>query len=64
MTPKALAELAGVHEQYVVPARNRRVQLQAAEKRIAALVNQAYGLSAEEIELMWKTAPPRMPIGH
>ncbi|MFP4063409.1 MAG: hypothetical protein ACLFS2_11525 [Halochromatium sp.] len=64
LTPKALAELAGVHEQYAAPARNRRVQLQAAEEHIAALVNQAYGLSADEIELIWKTAPPRMPIGH
>ncbi len=26
------------------------------------LVNQAYGLTQEEIELMLKTAPPRMPI--
>ncbi|MBK5931483.1 hypothetical protein CCR82_13390 [Halochromatium salexigens] len=59
-----LAELAGVHQQYAAPARSRSVQLQAAEKHIAALVNQAYGLSADEIELMWKTAPPRMPIGH
>jgi len=25
-------------------------------------VNQAYGLTPEEIDLMWKTAPPRMPI--
>jgi hypothetical protein len=25
-------------------------------------VNQAYALTAEEIALMWQTAPPRMPI--
>jgi hypothetical protein len=24
--------------------------------------NQAYGLTPAEIELMWQTAPPRMPI--
>jgi hypothetical protein len=29
---------------------------------ISELVNQAYGLTAEEIDLMWKTAPPRMPF--
>jgi hypothetical protein len=26
------------------------------------LINQAYGLTPAEIELLWKTAPPRMPI--
>ncbi|MBK1621163.1 hypothetical protein CKO42_22635 [Lamprobacter modestohalophilus] len=61
LTPKALAELAGVHAQYAAPARSRKVQLQAGEKCIAELVNHAYELTAEEIELMWKTAPPRMP---
>jgi len=25
-------------------------------------VNQAYGLTPEEVSLMWATAPPRMPI--
>ena len=25
------------------------------------LVNEAYGLTPEEIQLMWETAPPRMP---
>jgi hypothetical protein len=28
----------------------------------ADLVNAAYGLTPEEIALMWKTAPPRMPF--
>ena len=27
----------------------------------ADLVNAAYGLTAEEMGLMWRTAPPRMP---
>ena len=26
------------------------------------LVNEAYGLTPDEVELMWKTAPPRMPF--
>ncbi|MCF7993534.1 MAG: restriction endonuclease, partial [Chromatiaceae bacterium] len=38
LTPKALAELAEVHEQYAAPARSRRVRLQVVEKRIAELV--------------------------
>jgi hypothetical protein len=31
------------------------------ERRVAELVNAAYGLTAEEVALMWQTAPPRMP---
>lgn len=41
-----------------------RVNAQAAlrlEAKISHLVNQAYGLSKEEVELLWRTAPPRMP---
>jgi plasmid maintenance system antidote protein VapI len=32
------------------------------EQRVSDLVNEAYGLTPVEIDLMWKTAPPRMPI--
>jgi len=32
------------------------------ELTLSDLVNQAYGLTTAEIELLWKTAPPRMPI--
>ena len=33
------------------------------ERRLAALVNAAYGLTPEDVELLWRTAPPRMPAG-
>ena len=32
------------------------------ERTLSGLVNQAYALSPAEIDLMWKTAPPRMPV--
>ena len=32
------------------------------ERTLSDLVNQAYCLIPAEIDLMWKTAPPRMPI--
>jgi hypothetical protein len=32
------------------------------ERAISDLVNAAYGLTAEEVALMWRTAPPRMPL--
>jgi hypothetical protein len=32
------------------------------QRMLSCLVNQTYALTPAEIELMWKTAPPRMPI--
>ena len=32
------------------------------ERTLSDLANQAYGLTPAEIDLMWKTAPPRIPI--
>jgi hypothetical protein len=32
------------------------------ERRLADLVFQAYGLDADQIALVWRTAPPRMPV--
>ena len=32
------------------------------EQHLSILVNQAYGLTLEDVALMWRTAPPRMPI--
>ena len=32
------------------------------ERTLSDLVNQAHALTPAEIELMWQTAPPRMPI--
>jgi hypothetical protein len=32
------------------------------ERKLSDLVNAAYGLAPEEVALMWRTAPPRMPL--
>jgi hypothetical protein len=32
------------------------------ENDVSDLVNEAYGLTPEEVGLMWETAPPRMPV--
>ena len=32
------------------------------ERRLSDLVNEAYGLTPDEVRLMWATAPPRMPL--
>ena len=32
------------------------------EREVSDLVNQAYGLTPDEVRLMWQIEPPRMPI--
>jgi len=61
LTPKAITELTQTHRHYAEPARERAVRVLALERALADLVNRAYRLTAEEIDLLWRTAPPRMP---
>ncbi len=59
---------AGVHalrEEYtrtIEPARAFAAETLKLECALSDLVNQAFGLTPEEIALLWQTAPPRMPI--
>ena len=32
------------------------------ERQLSDLVNEAYGLTPDEVNLLWDTAAPRMPI--
>jgi len=56
-------ELRAAYEETVPAMHRRSAEVCTHENRLADLVNQAYGLTPEEIDLMWKTAPPRMPVG-
>jgi hypothetical protein len=60
--PKPLKELKAAYNDYAPGIQQRRAEGLTLEHRISDLVNQAYGLTPEEIDLMWKTAPPRMPF--
>jgi hypothetical protein len=42
--------------------RQAAAEAQRLERRLSDLVNQAYGLTPDEVALMWATAPPRMPL--
>ena len=59
---------AGVHalrDEYtrtIEPARALAAETLTLERTLSDLADQAYALTPAEIELMWKTAPPRMPI--
>jgi hypothetical protein len=44
------------------PARALAAETLKLERARSDLVNQAYALTPAEIELLWQTAPPRMPI--
>jgi hypothetical protein len=57
-----IARLRAEHTATIAPAREQRLQLAGTERRISDLVNAAYGLTPEDVALMWKTAPPRMPV--
>ena len=46
----------------IEPARALAAETLQLERTLNDLVNQAYCLSPAEIELLWQTAPPRMPI--
>jgi len=61
LTSAELDAMAREHAASVAPTALRLAQAARHERRLAALVEQAYGLTAEERALMWRTAPPRMP---
>ncbi|MBN1453196.1 MAG: Eco57I restriction-modification methylase domain-containing protein [Anaerolineales bacterium] len=44
------------------PSPTVEAEMQRFEQRLSDLVNQAYGLTPEEVDLLWRTAPPRMPV--
>jgi type I restriction-modification system DNA methylase subunit len=62
LSPASLKAVRQVYSDYAPEIQSRKTEALALEHRLSDLVNQAYGLTPEEIDLMWKTAPPRMPI--
>ncbi|MRG96713.1 Eco57I restriction-modification methylase domain-containing protein [Polyangium spumosum] len=70
LRPKAagnlkVAELKALREMYAdeaLPIQERRREALGLERRLSTLVNEAYGLTSEDVALLWDTAPPRMPF--
>jgi hypothetical protein len=50
------------YERTIVPSQILTREASSLEQRISDLVNAAYGLTPSEVELMWQTAPARMPL--
>ncbi len=62
LTAAALKALRDEDSQTLAPARVLAAEAVKLEHQMSDLVNTAYGLTPAEIQLMWDTAPPRMPI--
>jgi type I restriction-modification system DNA methylase subunit len=62
LSAAALKALRDEDRTTLAPARQLAAEAATLEQQLSDLVNQAYQLTPEEIALMWKTAPPRMPI--
>jgi hypothetical protein len=62
LTPASLAALRSEHTRTLEPARTLANEALQLERHLSDLINQAYGLTPEEVKLMWDTAPPRMPF--
>ena len=63
--PLTAAGVHGLRAEYtrtIDPARALAAETLTLERTLSHLVNQAYALTKAEIDLMWKTAPPRMRI--
>lgn len=57
-----LKRLKEEHAKSVVPLQKLASEAEELERRVSDVVNAAFGLTPDEIKLMWDTAPPRMPI--
>ena len=62
LTATALKALRDEDAHTLVPARVLATEALTLERQLSDLVNAAYGLTPAEVQLMWDTAPPRMPI--
>ncbi len=62
LTAAGLRSLRDEYTRTIEPARSLAGEALQLEYRLHDLVNVAYGLTPEEVRLMWDSAPPRMPI--
>ncbi len=61
LSPAALKVLRAGYTEQATPVRQRQGEATVLERKNTELVNVAYGLTPQETDLLWATAPPRMP---
>ena len=62
MPAAALKSLRDEHARTIEPARAQAAEALQLERQLSDLVNEAYGLTPDEVAVLWQTAPPRMPF--
>ncbi len=62
LSPASLHILRDTYAQHVPYIRSLEREVKRLEQQLATLVNTTYSLTPEEVDLLWRTAPPRMPI--
>jgi hypothetical protein len=62
LAPAALKALRDGYKEQITPLRQDKIEAGALEYKVSDLINRAYGLTVEEVALLWATAPPRMPL--
>jgi len=62
LSASALRSLRDEYARTIEPARQLVAESFTLERQLSDLVNEAYGLTPDEVNLLWDTAPPRMPI--
>lgn len=63
--PLTVAGLKALRDEYaetLSPVISTTGEATRLEQAISNAVNNAFGLTPEQVDLMWKTAPPRMPL--
>ncbi|HEU0052406.1 MAG TPA: TaqI-like C-terminal specificity domain-containing protein, partial [Longimicrobium sp.] len=63
LAPREVGLLRNAHAEYAPRLTAVQAKIAGLERRLSQMVSRAYGLTPEEVELMWSTAPPRMPVG-
>jgi hypothetical protein len=63
--PMSAAQVQALHREHaetIEPVRVEAAEAARLERALADLVHAAYGLTDADLDLMWRTAPPRMPL--
>jgi hypothetical protein len=63
LSAAGLKNLRDEHARTIEPAQKLAAEALVLEQKLSDLVNAAYGLTPDEVALMWESAPPRMPLG-
>src|SRR5262249_5344217 len=62
--PSEITLLQKLHADASVVFDKHRREATKLERHLSVAVNEAYGLTPEDVDFLWKTAPPRMPAAN